>query len=413
MSDSAFIRRVSAIGVPIITLLVGVQMGVGYERQQLSPAPDALLKSATGAYLQPEKQADLRLLWQTWQLLNERYVSPKDLDGRKMTLGAVEGMVRAVGDPYTMFLNADESSKFRESMGGDLEGIGAELMDRNGVVVVVAPIKNSPAEKAGILPEDIITHVDGQLIADLSLDQVVSRIRGKPGTSVTLTVYHHDDPNPHKITVLREHITVPSVESAIINAAKGPIGHLTLRQFGDHSIDEVRTVLNEFKVKQVKGIVLDLRFNGGGYLDGAVELVSMFLREGTVVSVERRGQQTEVLKVTGETIFPDTPLVVLINEGTASASEITAGALQDHKRAMIVGTKSFGKGTVQDVLELPGGSTVHVTIAHWLTPQGKNLAKEGIDPDIVVERTAEQYKAKKDPQLDKAVEVLDTPRGIR
>jgi carboxyl-terminal processing protease len=247
--------------------------------------------------------------------------------------------------------------------------------------------------------------VNDKILDGMSLEDVVGMIRGPQGSTVILTVLRKGKTDLLTLSVTREAIHIPSVESKTQDTPQGKIGIVTLNQFGDDSVAEVKKALSAFP-KDVKGIVLDLRYNGGGYLDGAVDLVSMFLAAGDVVSVERRDVPKEVHRVSGTTIFPTTALVVLINEGSASASEITAGALQDAKRATLIGMKSFGKGTVQEILELPGGSTLRVTTAKWLTPAGHDIGKKGITPDILIDRTADQYRAGKDPQLDAAIAVL-------
>jgi carboxyl-terminal processing protease len=250
------------------------------------------------------------------------------------------------------------------------------------------------------------------MVAGMSLDEVVSRVRGEKGTTVKIAVYRKQETAPREFVIKRDEITVPSVESEIKTATGGKVGYIALHQFGDHSMDEVREALAEFSGQNLKGIIIDLRFNGGGYLDGAVELTSMFLNEGLVVQVEKRGGETEQLKVLGNAAFASVPLAIMINEGSASASEIVAGALQDQGRAKIIGMTSFGKGTVQDVIDLPGGSSLRVTVAHWLTPKGKNLAKEGIEPDIRIDRSAEDFQTERDPQLDAALVWITEGRDV-
>jgi len=344
---------------------------------------------------------DASLLWNTWRTLQQYYIEPKALKEQSMLYGAVSGMVQGVGDPYTVFMTPKEDVDFRHSMEGQLEGIGAELSLKEGFVTVVAPLKGSPAEKAGIVPDDIIGEVDGLSIENLSLQEVVQKVRGPQGSKVILTIYHVGQ-EPREVTIIRDAIHVPSVESKILKTQTGSLGYVALNQFGDSTMQEATDALASFKKENIKGIIIDLRFNGGGYLEGAVELVSMFLKEGTVVTVERREQQPIVHEAYGAPIYPDMPLVVLINQGTASASEITAGALQDWKRATIVGMKSYGKGTVQEIVDLSGGASLRVTVAQWLTPKGKNLGKEGVTPDIIIDRTSEDARANKDPQLTAA-----------
>jgi carboxyl-terminal processing protease len=352
----------------------------------------------------PEKQVDISLLWYVWRVLQARYVHPEKLKSDALLYGAVEGLVRGVGDPYTAFMTPVVDKEFRDSLAGNLEGIGAELTDKDGLIVVARPLKGSPAEKAGLKPEDILFEVNGESMAGKTLNEVVTKVRGPKGTTVSLSVIRKGKQGPVALSIVRDAIHIPSVASKTIPAPGGAIGYIELNQFGDQSIDEFKKELQGIlKDKNVKGLVIDVRGNGGGYLEGAIDLVSLFLRKGTVVTVEQRGEAPIHHQVTGNVLVPDIPLVVLQDEGSASASEITAGALQDSKRAIIIGKKSFGKGTVQEIINLPGGSSLRVTVARWLTPSGKDLGKEGVHPDIEVQRTAEDIAAQKDPPLDAAV----------
>jgi carboxyl-terminal processing protease len=357
----------------------------------------------------PERDVDSSLLWEAWNTLIDNYIEPSKLQVTPLMYGATEGLVRAVGDPYTVYMTPEENKEFDDSLKGNLEGIGAELSMKDQEIIVVSPIKGSPAERAGIKANDIITAVDGVSTADMNLSQVVTRIRGKQGTKVTISIYREKS-GAQDVTLTREQIHVPSVEAKIIPSGGKNIGYAALNQFGDDSIAELTQELQSFKAKKVDGIILDLRNNGGGYLDGAVQLTSVFVSEGIVVSVERREGPAEREYVSGHPMLPTIPLVVLQNEATASASEIVAGALQDHDRATIVGKKSFGKGTVQEVLPLRGGGSMRVTVAHWLTPNGKNLSKEGVTPDVAIEPGAPGTETMgtpgKDIQLDTALQVV-------
>jgi carboxyl-terminal processing protease len=353
----------------------------------------------------PQRDADLSILWETWNALNEQYIDPSRLQVTPLIYGAAEGLVRGVDDPYTVFMTPEQDKNFRDELAGNLEGIGAELTMKDAFVTIVTPLKGSPAEKAGLLPKDIIIAVDGQNTEDWSLSQVVSKIRGPQGTTVKVTVFR-DKVGRKEFAITRDAIHIPSVEVRTIQGAGKTFGYIALNQFGDRSISEFTRELQILLKKNIDGFVLDLRNNGGGLLDGAVDLVSLFLDQGTVVSVERRGQITDTQSVHGNPIAPKLPLVVLQNGATASAAEITAGALQDHKRATIVGEKSFGKGTVQEIIHLSGGASLRVTIAHWLTPNGKNLGKEGVTPDVVVAGTGSVRSNQKDPQLEAAIQIL-------
>jgi carboxyl-terminal processing protease len=394
--------------------VLGWQAGVRFEQGKMEELREHLEEVqvgvlGSGATIDdPEQEVDIALLWHVWRLLLRHYIAGDALQARELLYGAIAGLVNAVGDPYTVFMTPSESNDFRQALSGELEGIGAELAIRNGAITIVAPLKGSPAEREGLQPQDIIVEVDGENIEGMSLNDVVHRIRGKQGTRVRLLIERSQSAEPISFTIVRDKIIVPSVEWEV-KANKGDsIGYVSINQFGSETVPETIEALQALQKdeQRLKGLILDVRFNGGGYLEGAVEICSLLLKEGKVVSVERRDVAPERYYVSGRPVFPALPLVVLINEGSASASEIVAGALQDHRRATIIGEKSFGKGTVQEVLDLPGGSSLRVTTARWLTPAGKDLGKEGVTPDIVIGRTPEQIMAEQDPQLDTALEFL-------
>jgi len=403
-----------AIGVllPLMTLAIGWQLGARYEQEQLNELSERLEllytgKTGTGSVLaDPEKEVDISLLWGVWRLLIKHYISSENLDQRAMVYGAVGGLTRAVGDPYTTFMTPVENKEFHQSLQGKLEGIGAELTMRNEQVVVVVPLKGSPAEEAGLEPEDVILKVDDVDIAGETLNQVVDRIRGPQGTSVTLTILREGENDLLTLSILRARITIPSTQQELKLTGSGTLGYIQLNQFGDGTVGEVREALRALRAENPKGIILDVRSNGGGYLEGAVEIASMFLSQGKVVTVERRDGEPTNHYVSGRPSDPTIPLAILINEGSASASEILAGALQDSDRAKVIGKQSFGKGTVQEVFDLPGNASVRITIAKWLTPLGHDLGSAGVTPDIEVDLTREDVAAGRDPQLSAAMEWL-------
>ncbi len=407
-----FPRTAAYVLVPLFTLILGWQIGVYDQQKELIDLHQRLELLYTGSTESgalvgdPEKEVDLSLLWGVWRILQSRYVEPDALKTGDLVIGAVRGMVEAVGDPYTLFMTPKENTDFRDSLSGHLQGIGAELAEREDSIVIVSPLKGSPAERAGLLPQDVIVEVNGIDMTGKNLQEVVTHIRGPKGTQVTIKVLREDEDDLVTFTITRDDITVPSTEYEVKKSGSGSVGLLTINQFGTETIGEVRTILEQIDPATLDGLIIDLRYNGGGYLEGSVDLVSMFQQEGKVVSVEERDGEAQHHYVSARPILAGIPLVVLTNEGTASASEIVAGALQDHKRATIIGTKSFGKGTVQEVIDLPGGSSLRVTIAHWLTPNGRNLGKEGVTPDIIIDRTREDFDAGQDPQLQAALEWL-------
>lgn len=406
--------RIIAVAVlPLLALALGWQLGAQFERNRLLEMQERFdelfsVHSGSGRTItDPERDVDIDVLWTTWRLLLARYVDPESLDADKMLEGAMMGLVEAVGDPYTVFMSPQENKDFRQSLSGHLQGIGAELALRAGKVIIVAPLRGSPAEKAGLLPEDAIVSIDGAPVKESeSLQDVVTRIRGQKGTVVTLGIERSGKP-AFETRITRDDIVVPSTEFTLKETPKGKVGVVAINQFGAETVGEVDKILREQVAgKDLKGVIVDIRFNGGGYLEGAVDLTSLFVKEGRVVSVERRDGPPQNHAVSGNPLVPSLPLVVLINEGSASASEIFAGAIQDLKRGTVVGMKSFGKGTVQEVVDLPGGSSLRVTIARWKTPSGRDIGKEGIDPDVVVDRTEADYEAGLDPQLQAALEIL-------
>ncbi len=409
---SKTIKNLLLIALPVLTLFLGAQIGITYEKQQVEEKYSVLEKALSGGMgsgthvTDPEKEVDISLLWNVWRLLGKNYIDPEKLQVTPMLYGAAEGLVKALDDPYTAFMPPQENKEFRQALNGTLQGIGAELTFRDDLIVVVAPLKGSPAEAAGLLPEDIITHVDGKSLEGFSLSDAVDIIRGPKGTDVSLTIERSKADAPVILNITRDEIHVPSVESEVKEHAGKRIGYIALNRFGDTTTEEVGQEVKKLLSEKIDGLVFDVRFNGGGYLEKAIDLSSMFLKQGKVVSVARREGEPIHHYVTGRPIAPDIPLVILINEGSASASEILAGALQDNGRATVIGKKSFGKGTVQEVFDLPGGTSVRITTARWLTPNGNDLGKEGVHPDMEVERTVEQMQAKEDPQLEAALEVL-------
>ncbi len=353
----------------------------------------------------PSDTVDLQLFWQVWKAVEDRYVSTDALDREQMLYGAIKGMVKSLGDPHSEFLDPDESEQFAYDLEGSFTGIGAEIGIRDEVLMIIAPLRDSPAEVAGLRAGDYIFKVDGELASDWSIFEAVKNIRGPAGTPVVLTVFREEVIEPLTITVVRDSI---DIESVIVEKRADGIAVVTVTTFADDTAVEFAKALNELATENIQGLILDLRNNSGGYLSAAIEMTSGLLAEGDVVMLRERGLPDETIGVSGRTILPDTPLVVLINGGSASASEIMAGALQDAERATVLGEKSFGKGTVQEILTdvFPDGSTLRITVAKWFTPSGRDVTAEAIEPDIEVALTNEDYKAERDPQLDAAVKYL-------
>lgn len=422
MKSLPFSKIRTLILLTAFALLAG---GIGYrlgERRttvRISPEKRIIINEEAPA----SATVDFALFWDVWQRLHQYYIEPAALDAQKMVYGAITGMVSALGDPYTAFLPPKENQEFKEDLGGEFEGIGAQLGLTDGRVSVVAPLKGTPAEAAGVRAGDLILKVDDEETIGWTVPQAVAKIRGPKGTSVTLEIYHQGAAEPQKVTITRAAITVPSVvtwvktpseitEISGLPALRGQrkVAYLQLSRFGDQTNAEWTKAVGELVAAQrtngsLAGLVLDLRNNPGGYLDGAVFVASEFLRSGIVVTQANSDGTRQEYRVNRKGSLLDIPMVVLINKGSASASEITAGALKDHNRATIVGEISFGKGSVQTPQDLVGGAGLHITTGKWLLPNGGSIQDTGITPDIEVALDA-AVSATQDAQLAKAVEEI-------
>ncbi|QLY82267.1 S41 family peptidase [Clostridium intestinale] len=329
-----------------------------------------------------------------------------EIDEDKLVDGAIKGMTESLGDPYTVYMTKEEAESFNSKMQGNFSGVGIQLDIKDENIVVVTPIEGSPAEKAGILKGDVILKVDGKDVSSKEYDKALAMIRGEKGTDVTLTLYREDKGN-FDIKLKRDTITVKSVEGEMLSNG---VGYVTISSFDEHTDKEFLDTLNNLKGKGMKGIILDLRGNPGGYMHTAVSVASQFIQKDKVIvaTKDKYNQEEHALSQGGS--FIGTPLVVLIDNGTASASEIVSGAFKDYKVADLVGTKTFGKGVVQRPLELDDGTLLKVTISKWYTPNGNNIHKSGIEADYEVEYPKElataKYNRSKDPQFAKALELI-------
>jgi len=350
---------------------------------------------------------DFSLLKKAWDQVSANYVDPDKIDNEKMIYGAVSGMVDAIGDPYTEFFDPEEAKKLQEDIAGSFEGIGLQLGVKNKQITAISPIKGTPAERAGLKPGDLILAVDKKPTADISIDEVVSMIRGPKGTKVVLTIARGEENKDIEIT--RDIIKVPSMEWKMVTTEDGKkIAHVSLFQFSDTVYQDFKKASFEILNNNVSGIVLDMRNNPGGLVNQATDIAGWFLNVGDVILVEqdRDGTKTE-FKSNGPSNFSSIPMVVLINEGSASASEILAGALKDDRKILMIGQTSFGKGTVQKIIDFDDGSNLKVTIAKWYTPSGVRIQDTGIVPDIAVELTVEDYDQGKDPQMERALQEIE------
>ena len=341
------------------------------------------------------KTIDLSSVQKTYQELVANYDGK--LDTQKLIYGANRGLVEAAGDPHTAYMDPDETKEFDKSLSGQIGGgIGAEIGLRNNKPTIIKPLENSPAQKAGVKAGEAIVKVNDEASSDWSVEKVVSKIRGEVGTSVKLTLLSGGQ--TREVSVVRQNIVSPAVESEI----DGEIGILKVNRFGDDTVSLSRKYASEFVEKGVKKVILDLRNNPGGTVGAAQGLLGIWL-DNQIAMTERRGSEiVKTLRTTGTPILGNIKTVVLINGNSASASEITAGALREYGKATLVGQKSYGKGSVQIVLGLPGGSQMKVTEARWYTPKGKNIDKTGIEPDVKVDLSSDDVNNNVDPQMDKA-----------
>ncbi len=366
-------------------------LGVGVGQGKISLGRDSVFHKSENAGL--SSKLDLSSVQKVYDTLRRDYDGKLTAD--QLLDGLKQGLATAAGDPYTVYMNSKAATDFSNQLSGTFSGIGAELGKRDNNIVVISPLDGFPAQKAGLKPKDIIESVDGKSTTNLGVDQVVTQIRGPAGSKVTLKVVRNN--KELSFTITRATISIPSVKSKIL---PGNIGYLQISRFGEDTADLSTAAANKFKAAHVHGIILDLRGDPGGLLDSAVKVSSLWLPSDKTVLTERRGGQViRTYQSDGTDTLQGIPTVVLIDGGSASASEITAGALRDNKVATLMGEKSFGKGSVQQVEDLNDGSVLKVTIARWYTPGGKNIDKEGITPDKVVKISDADIKAVHDSQL--------------
>lgn len=355
------------------------------------------------ASVEPDREKLLKPFWQAWDLMHKYYVD-QPLDDLLLIQGAIRGMLDSVGDPHTSYLNPEEYRQTNTSLMGKYEGIGAYVDIRGDYLKIISPMPDSPAEKAGLRPGDTVIKVDGDDMTGVNGNLVLNRILGPAGTEVTLTIVREGEKEPFEVTITRAAIKVASVESEML---ENDIAYLNIITYGDETAKDVHQALIELLAKNPKGLILDLRYNTGGYLEAAIDIVSEFIPSGTVMYEEYGDGTRKTFEARGKGVAYDIPLVVLVNEGSASASEITAGAIQDLDRGELVGVTTYGKGSVQNWVELKDDQgAVHITTARWLTPNERQINDVGLEPDHVVEISEEDYEADRDPQLDKAIDLL-------
>lgn len=350
--------------------------------------------------------ADFEPFWKTWNLINEKYVSPEKATDQDRVYGAIQGLMASLNDPYSVFFPPAEAKSFEEQIAGNFGGVGMEVDIKDKVLTVVAPLKDTPAYKAGIKSGDKILKIDKTIATGLSTDEAVKLMRGEKGTTVVLTILHEGDKEPVEIKIVRDIINFPTIDTEL---RKDGVFVIKLYSFSATSPGLFRKAIKEFADSGTDKLLLDLRGNPGGYLDAAVDMASWFLPSGKVIVTEDYGKNgsPDSYRSKGYDLFNDNlKFVILIDGGSASASEILAGAMQDYKRATLVGSQSFGKGSVQETMKVTPDTLLKITIAKWLTPNGTSISEKGLTPDVVVKFTKDDIIAKNDVQLNKAVELL-------
>ncbi len=401
-----------SIGIVVVLLLMATFVGGLFVGTLLNPSQAStpfltgLQQAAIGIPDGESVDRDelFKPFWQAWDLVHVRYID-QPVDDVALMRGAISGMLGALGDQYTSYLDPDMAEKFDARLNGsEYEGIGAWVDISGDYLKIISPMPGSPAEKAGLEAGDIVIAVDGEDMTGIDGDLVLKRIIGPKDTQVILTIQREGELEPLDFEITRAVITTPLIESQML---ANDIGYVRLYTFGDSTAGDLRNALRELLAQNPKGLVLDLRSNGGGYLAAAIDVASEFIGDGVLLYEEFGDGRRDVLRAESGGLATKIPLVVLVNEGSASASEIVAGAIQDRGRGLLVGVKTFGKGLVQTVhmLENDQGQ-VRVTTARWLTPNERQINKLGLTPNYVVEMTDEDHQAGRDPQLDKAIELL-------
>lgn len=388
------VKSVAVLMIFVFGYMVG-QGGFGYAGGQIV---------VNRAY--DSQRADYTLFWSAYDTLMAKFAD-QPLDQQQLLYGAIQGMINAAGDPYTVFFDPEQAEQFAQELQGSFDGIGAEIGIKDDQLVVVAPLDNTPAQRAGLLPGDMILAIDDESTVGITVDMAVSKIRGTAGTDVKLTILHEGSSAPQDITITRGKIEVRSMEFEVKNLGDKEIAVIKLSRFGEDTQGLFNHAVDVILQSGVDGIILDLRSNPGGYLETAVAIASNWVETDKVVVKQRsnNGQVEEYLSEAWPRLN-GMKTIVLVNGGSASASEIVAGALQDYGLATLVGERTFGKGSVQELVSMKDGSTIKITTAKWLTPNDRMIDKNGLEPNEVVEQTREQYLNGQDPQMDRALELF-------
>lgn len=388
--------------------LVFAVFSAGYffgKKNQPEPVPILNIPNATDDTV--STKADFSPFWKVWQKINEKSIYANKKTDQEKVWGAVQGLASSLGDPYTVFFPPEENKLFNDSIHGSFGGIGAEISIKDKVLTIVAPLKDSPAFKAGLKSGDKILKINKTDTTDMTVDKAINLIRGEKGTNVTLNIFRKGEKSARDVTITRDTIEIPTIDTEKFSSDK--VFVISLYSFSENSAELFRKALLEFNDTGYNKLIIDLRGNPGGYLDSAVNISSWFLDVGKIIVTEDYGSKRspDVLKSRGPKVFNDQlNLIILVDGGSASASEILAGALQQNGVASLVGEKTFGKGSVQEVIDITKDTSLKVTVARWLTPNGTSISEQGLTPDYIVPFTEKDFIEKKDPQMEKALELL-------
>lgn len=395
-------RRASAT-ILLVVIFFGLGVFIGFiQRPEINKVVDILNKETS-----VKTETDFSPFWKVWNNINEKYPNASKTTDQNKVYGAISGLVGSLNDPYSVFFNPEEAKMFEEDIHGNFSGVGMEVGIKDKILTVIAPLKDTPAYKANIKSGDKILKINDTVTSSLSIDKAIKLIRGDAGTTVTLTIFRDGDKEPKEVKIVRNIINIPTLDTEL---RKDGIFVIKLYSFSANSAELFRNALKEFSLAKTDKLLLDLRGNPGGYLDSAVSMASWFLDSGKTVVTEDYGNnlKPKIYRSQGYNIFSDKlKFAILIDSGSASASEILAGAMQDYNKAFLIGDKSYGKGSVQEIVKVTPDTMLKITVAKWLTPKGNSISEKGLTPDYEVLFTKKDIEEKKDVQLNKAVELLN------
>ncbi|PIQ69506.1 MAG: hypothetical protein COY22_02560 [Candidatus Tagabacteria bacterium CG_4_10_14_0_2_um_filter_40_13] len=388
----------------LLTAIFIAGVYLGYANRPAIQKVTALFNKESA--IQSAQQIDFAPFWAAWNAIETKYVGRGDLDRQKMIWGTIEGLAKSLDDPYSVFFPPEEAELFTTSVKGEFSGVGMEIGMRDKTLTIITPLKDTPAYRAGLKTGDKILKINGTSTADMTVDEAVFLIRGERGTPVTINIFREGEKQSRDIKLIRDVINIPVVDT---EKREDGIFIIRLYNFSENSPGYFRNALRKMIESGSNKLILDLRGNAGGYLEASVDIASWFLPAGKIIAIEDFGNnKREDYRSRGYDIFKNLPFVILVDQGSASAAEILAGALQDHKVATLIGQKTFGKGSVQELVPITDKTSFKITVARWLTPSGRSISEKGLNPDISVEVAEKDLEAGYDPQMQKALEVLKT-----